>query len=553
LHGNEKVVKAERYKIYLYSGPHLESGSDAEISFTIIGKSGKSTSKKATATLASAKSRGTLKRLEDGTHIESFHFKAEDDLSDLGAVEVVNRGEGPQADWEVHKVVVEKTMEDGVKCGDVCWQRWVFPCYAWVQAGASRVFFHGGSYLPQHTPVWMQSTRTKELDKQKDGFNWGSLPGLPGLVSARQIEELPRDERIPVSFVSDPKIATANTVVEKGLSGVLGEMGSWDDISDNNWSAGTLHGTMYVNPTDHPEAYSRRERKLRVEGAGEGGESAKAPQGLPAPDAALSTSVRWDDDVAFGRQMLQGTNPVMFRAVFDFPEEFVNLTDDMLEGVLRPRRTLESEFQEGRIFLLDYRGLWPHKPAEFTGKFSAGPVCLLYSTEIERSGGSLTPVLVPLAIKLHPEVWDAPIWTPKDDVWQWNLAKSWVQCCDAQFHMCINYYLHTRSSPNRLLTGIFLYVMSSSPRRRDGAPRPRHPPAPFCAAPRLQAPAALLQVHACAWDHLPPQPHGPRRHRGEPFHDRGGRGGLHVSGVQGLAARGHGAARLPREARPRRD
>ena len=43
--------------------------------------------------------------------------------------------------------------------------------------------------------------------------------------------------------------------------------------------------------------------------------------------------------------------------------------------------------------------------------------------------------LIPIAIQLHqqPDA-DNPIWTPKDQMYDWLCAKMWLRNSDAQFH-----------------------------------------------------------------------------------------------------------------------
>ena len=66
---------------------------------------------------------------------------------------------------------------------------------------------------------------------------------------------------------------------------------------------------------------------------------------LGLPEVQLYQTDRWATDVEFGRQMLNGENPVVIRKISSLPDNFP-VTDEMVQGSLRGRSgTLEEEMK----------------------------------------------------------------------------------------------------------------------------------------------------------------------------------------------------------------
>ena len=62
-------------------------------------------------------------------------------------------------------------------------------------------------------------------------------------------------------------------------------------------------------------------------------------------------SLRWVSDVEFGRQILNGVNPVVIRKCSSLPDNFP-VTDDMVKGLLSRGKTLEEEMQVTNILIM---------------------------------------------------------------------------------------------------------------------------------------------------------------------------------------------------------
>ena len=66
---------------------------------------------------------------------------------------------------------------------------------------------------------------------------------------------------------------------------------------------------------------------------------------LGYPEIQLYQTDRWATDVEFGRQMLNGVNPVIITKISSLPDNFP-VTDEMVQGSLRGRSgTLEEEMK----------------------------------------------------------------------------------------------------------------------------------------------------------------------------------------------------------------
>ena len=68
---------------------------------------------------------------------------------------------------------------------------------------------------------------------------------------------------------------------------------------------------------------------------------------LGTPEVRLYQTNRWATDVEFGRQILNGVNPVMIRKISSLPDNFP-VTNEMVQGFLRGD-TLEEEMKVSQL------------------------------------------------------------------------------------------------------------------------------------------------------------------------------------------------------------
>jgi arachidonate 5-lipoxygenase len=162
---------------------------------------------------------------------------------------------------------------------------------------------------------------------------------------------------------------------------------------------------------------------------------------LPEP----SVSRRFKDDREFGRQRLNGVNPHTIRRCEAMPPGFA--VDDRTVADLLEGQTLAQAMAARRLYLVDY-GILAGIPI-VPGRHVAAPFCLLY---VDHQGD-----LRPVAIQLGRSAADGPVFTPNDEFWLWQTAKTHFQCADAQFHEAVSHLLRTH-----LVMEVFAVAMHRS-------------------------------------------------------------------------------------------
>jgi hypothetical protein len=145
-----------------------------------------------------------------------------------------------------------------------------------------------------------------------------------------------------------------------------------------------------------------------------------------------SVSQRFMSDLEFGRQRLNGVNPILIKLCTTIPENFP-VTEDIVSGLLDSGDTLKKALKAGRIYLLDHEAIGGIKASN---GFSAAPLSLFYSN----GEGQLLPLAIQLEQRPGPR---APIFTPNDSFWLWMTVKAYVQAADASFHEVASHLLRT--------------------------------------------------------------------------------------------------------------
>eukprot|EP00873_Tetraselmis_striata_P002170 jgi/Tetstr1/422434/TSEL_013272.t1 len=484
---DDGIENTELYTVRIYSGKHVESGWSAAVAYQLVGETGMSAPQRVSGCVEQSLTEEgftTMEQLQDGTHREEFSYAAAEDLGDIGCVVFTNQGAGAQADWEVHKVVVEKIVEGGLENGRF-WKQWVIPCYGWVPAEGRRHFFEAQPRLPRHTPFYLQEMRARELEDMQRTYLWETDPinglpiSLPNRIAASRLEDLPRDERPPELSSGDLAAQVAQLLVERGLSHLIGDPSPWK-LSSRQLDSGSLMA-----------------------------DGAKL-SGFPAPSLLGSERAWIEDDHEFARQLLQGCNPSMLTVCTQLPEEldmaYIQKQLELME-IIRPGRQLEAEALVGRCLLLDLRELRPFlvseaepgggppagegggsRPRKFAG---CAPLCLLYLAENETTQ---EPVIVPAAIKLQPHDDDAPTFTPNCYEYDWLIAKTFVANADAQLHVMKSLYLEAYAVMEPFAVALQRRLSALHPVFRLLRPHLRHCIAANVTARRwLTGPAGLLQ------------------------------------------------------------
>ena len=141
-----------------------------------------------------------------------------------------------------------------------------------------------------------------QLAKRKQQYQWQQFPssGLPACIST-EVKELPIDEQFERVKEID---FTKNTVAAVATLSIKGYLTCFESLND----------------------YERLATAMQK------------------PDLPLYEIGRWSTDREFGRQMLNGINPVVIRRCTAIPEHFP-VTNELVQGFLSPRLTLDEEMQ----------------------------------------------------------------------------------------------------------------------------------------------------------------------------------------------------------------
>eukprot|EP00850_Spirogloea_muscicola_P023554 SM000366S13824 [mRNA] locus=s366:35735:40204:- [translate_table: standard] len=155
---------------------------------------------------------------------------------------------------------------------------------------------------------------------------------------------------------------------------------------------------------------------------------------FPSP-LVLSLPRPWTDDYEFGRQALAGMHPNQIKACPSPPDHFPLKQGDVAER-LRPGRSLEAEFKDKRLSMIDYSDLeefFDEKVNEQKEAIMYGARCLFYRDQTER--------ILPIAIQLKKK---EPIFTHANDTsegkWKWLLAKAFVTSVDSGVHQLNSHF-----------------------------------------------------------------------------------------------------------------
>ena len=146
----------------------------------------------------------------------------------------------------------------------------------------------------------------------------------------------------------------------------------------------------------------------------------------------------WDKDAEFGRQTLNGMNPLGIHRIKTIPEKFA-VTPTHMDGLLKRGLTLEEELASGNIYMVDFEILDGVSTGTYEGRqLEMGAAMALFYHEPENN--DLLPVAIQLGQKPGP---DCPIWTPKDTRDDWLQAKFWFRNADAQVGQLVTHLAQT--------------------------------------------------------------------------------------------------------------
>ncbi|BAY75371.1 putative lipoxygenase [Nostoc linckia NIES-25] len=160
------------------------------------------------------------------------------------------------------------------------------------------------------------------------------------------------------------------------------------------------------------------------------------------PDVAKN----WQSDIEFGRQRLNGMNPILIRKC---KAEDINsngkfpVTNEIINPVRGKNIDLTSALAENRLFLLDYPVFDNITTAELSdqlGRYIQSPISLFYVDEQKQ----LVPIAIQLEEKTNAEDGIVKkIFTPNSLPEQWAVAKLAVAGADVAYQGMISHLLNT--------------------------------------------------------------------------------------------------------------
>lgn len=254
----------------------------------------------------------------------------------------------------------------------------------------------GEAMLPQNeTNVDRRFLRQIWLEEQCKQYPWKHIDGLPGCIDCGCYNDLPLEFKYSSERQLEKKMNLLDVLVKLKLHKYTSVFSSFDSFDDFKTMA-------EVVPSSETSA-------------------------------AIRADDRWRTDEEFGRECLDGINPVLIRRCSEPISKFP-VTNDMVGNLLDRGMTLEQEMKAGHIYCIDYCHL---VGIPRNGPFFVPDAIVMFYV---RSSG----ILVPIAIQLSQEPGSSvPIWTPNDSEMDWLLAKMFVRATDSHYQAIYSHLVQT--------------------------------------------------------------------------------------------------------------
>ena len=397
-----------QYSVQVFTGEMLKAGTDSDVYITFVGDRGATKSHALDKTFYNDHERGALDEYDlydkDVGQIVFIIIKMNGRFHAFGDQE-----------WFLEKIIVRKTGEERIFPFD----QWVKDCRD--ENMENPLIIHcEHTRLPHKECELGLTARMLQAEQHKKTNRWSHLLPIGEEKTEDVAESLPGFPEVPsLKFVDlDLKFKW----FEERYAGYLRLRA---DMRGHGIGAIIKE---FFDPITDPEEFKEV--------------SARATEGEVTPEDAWLD--KWDEDEEFGRQVLNGMNPVMIKRVKKIPENFP-VTPDSVKDQLTRGHCLEEELDQGRIYMVDYKILegiptgWKgmKESEDPDDKLEVAPaMVLLYLNHLDH--------LFPIAIQLgqHPGP-DCPIWTKKDSEDDWFLAKTWVRNADAQVAQICNHLART--------------------------------------------------------------------------------------------------------------
>ncbi|XP_019646486.1 PREDICTED: allene oxide synthase-lipoxygenase protein-like [Branchiostoma belcheri] len=295
--------------------------------------------------------------------------------ADVGEVLMVTMyNEGGQA-WFVESIVVEEVRRG---------RSTEFPAHRWI---TDMVMIRRGkaALLWTREEDVLLGQRLFEMQERRKQFSWRhSDTGFPGRLAASNAQDLP------------PDVRPSESMLQK-LSGISDKLTLPKNILSCLWEKDKMENFVEFKKMVPEDVYNRHRLIKHLK-----------------------------SDAEFGRQFLDGFNPLALRRCRQLPEAFEKKTDE-IEKQLTGGKSLLEEIEAGRVYVADYAAL-----AGLRGNISgrdvfhlAAPTALFHLT----AAGDMLPLAIQLYQKPGPHT---TVWTPADPQCDWMLAKMFLRNADAQ-------------------------------------------------------------------------------------------------------------------------
>ena len=173
----------------------------------------------------------------------------------------------------------------------------------------------------QNNPLLMNE-RKMQLEKRQNMYKWKMFTnGMPSAIDA-DVLCAPEDEQFQAAkffdFLSDGGLGAANTAANEGILKAEHSV----ELKRNSLDQLVFECNTLESLYDYHELTKR----------------------LNKPDIHLARDNRWVSDEEFGRQMLNGVNPIVISRCTKLPHNFP-VMEEMVKGSLNRGLTLKEEMQ----------------------------------------------------------------------------------------------------------------------------------------------------------------------------------------------------------------
>ncbi|XP_056329877.1 polyunsaturated fatty acid 5-lipoxygenase-like isoform X2 [Danio aesculapii] len=379
------------YTVSVVTGNQVFAGTLNYIYLTLVGKE-----RSSDRTLLD---KSWFERLERGK-VVSIDIHVEETLGEILLVKLEKEKFLINDDWYCRSISVTAPTGD-------CFE---FPCYRWIADQKELVLLEGRGRLPQDEKLSiLKEHRHQELENRQKQYRWKEWkPGFPMSIDANRCSELPLDIQFDTAKSVDFCLNFLEGIGNLGLNKLESVFQSWKNFADFEKVFIIIKNTV----SEH-------------------------------------LIQKWNEDIVFGYQFLNGCNPVMIKKCTKLPDKFV-VTQEMVKNSLDRGTTLQEELQAGNIYIADYEILedvTPNDTDPSTQQYLAAPFCLFYKSRKNE--------FIPIAIQVPTTPGQKnTVFLPTDNQYDWLLAKMWVKSCDFNIHQLVTHLLRTH-----LISEVFTIAM----------------------------------------------------------------------------------------------